>query len=287
MKRTLDFSDHRRVLGENRYVYPVVSRRSRGLSVGVNLNPDKVCNFDCPYCQVDRTTPGGPKDIDLERLEAELDPLLGWAASGELWQHPPFDTTATALRRVNDVAFAGDGEPTTPREFPAAVELVGRLLRRHGLDQVHPIVLTNATVWHRPRVLEALDRLHAQNGQVWAKLDAGTEGYFTFVAGSTFPFQRVLDNLLLGARRWPITIQAMFLRFLGKGPSDAEVEAWLGRLKHIVAEGGTIDRVQVYSVARIPARPSISMLEQEPLERIADGVRALGLKAEVFPGRPT
>jgi hypothetical protein len=79
----------------------------------------------------------------------------------------------------------------------------------------------------------------------------------------------------------------MFLRFLGKGPSDAEVEAWLGRLKHIVAEGGTIDLVQVYSVARIPARPSISMLEESQLERIADGVRSLGIRAEVFPGRPT
>ena len=65
MARRLDFKDHRRDLGENRYVYAVVSRRARGLSIGVNLNPDKVCNFDCPYCQVDRTTPGASPRIEV------------------------------------------------------------------------------------------------------------------------------------------------------------------------------------------------------------------------------
>jgi wyosine [tRNA(Phe)-imidazoG37] synthetase (radical SAM superfamily) len=287
VKRTLDFADHRRALGENRYVYPVVSRRSRGLSVGVNLNPDKVCNFDCPYCQVDRTTPGGPKEVDLELLEAELDSLLALAAQGDLWSVPPFDTTAPSLRRVNDVAFAGDGEPTTPRQFAPAVELAGRLLQKHGLPAVKPIVLTNATLWHRDRVMVGLDHVHALGGQVWAKLDAGTEGYFQFVAGSSTSFQRILDNLLLGARRWPIVIQAMFLRFLERGPSDAEVDAWLGRLAHIRDQGGAIELVQVYSVARVPARPSIDMLPAERLHEIAEGVRALGLTAEVYEGRPT
>ena len=287
MKRTLDFADHRRALGENRYVYPVVSRRSRGLSVGVNLNPDKVCNFDCPYCQVDRTTPGGPRRVDLDVLEAELDSLLGLAAQGDLWSVPPFDTTAPELRRVNDVAFAGDGEPTTPPEFAPAVQLVGRLLREHGLHGVRPIVLTNATLWHRDRVMAGLDDVHAQGGQVWAKLDAGTEGYFQFVAGSSTSFQRILDNLLLGARRWPMVIQAMFLRFLERGPSDAEVDAWLARLEHIRDNGGAIELVQVYSVARVPARPSIDMLPAARLHEIAEGVRALGLNAEVYEGRPT
>ncbi|MFZ5476872.1 MAG: radical SAM protein, partial [Myxococcota bacterium] len=78
MTRTLDFADHRRDLGSNRYVYAVVSRRARGLSIGVNLNPDKVCNFDCPYCPVDRTTPGAPPDVDVDVLAGELDRLLGW-----------------------------------------------------------------------------------------------------------------------------------------------------------------------------------------------------------------
>ena len=47
-------SDHARLFEHNRFVYPVLSRRSGGISIGVNLNPDKICNFDCIYCQVDR-----------------------------------------------------------------------------------------------------------------------------------------------------------------------------------------------------------------------------------------
>jgi len=284
VKRILDFADHRRQLGENRYVYPVMSRRSRGLSIGVNLNPDKVCNFDCPYCQVDRTTPGRVRGVDLVRLAGELDALLALAASGVLWNLDPFDTAAPELRRLNDVALAGDGEPTTPAEFGPAVEVVGGLLKKHGLSEVQPIVLTNATVWHRPRVLAALDRVDELGGRVWAKLDAGTEGYFAFVAGSTLPYQRILDNLLLGARRWPIVVQSMFLRFLGRGPPAHEIEAYLDRLRHILDEGGQIERVQVYSVARVPARSSIDHLPTEELERIAAGVRALGLRTEVFAG---
>ncbi|PYQ21252.1 MAG: hypothetical protein DMF79_08640 [Acidobacteria bacterium] len=155
MPRTLDFKDHRRELEANRYVYAVVSRRARGLSIGLNLNPDKVCNFDCPYCQVDRTTPGGPSEVDVAALVGELERLLALVAAGALWSTPPFDTVAPELRRVADLAFAGDGEPTTPREFPAAARAVREARDRHRLAV--PIrLLTNATMLERERVHSAL-----------------------------------------------------------------------------------------------------------------------------------
>ena len=122
--RRLTFTDHRRSLDDNRYVYAVVSRRVGGLSIGINLNPDKSCNFDCPYCQVDRSIPGGDRQVDVERLGLELDRLLTWVADGSLWDHAPFDTTAPALRRVGDISFAGDGEPTSAAEFEEAVRRV-------------------------------------------------------------------------------------------------------------------------------------------------------------------
>ncbi|MCP4808200.1 MAG: radical SAM protein [Proteobacteria bacterium] len=285
-ERTLDFADHRRKLGENRYVYPVVSRRSKGLSIGVNLNPDTVCNFDCPYCQVDRLTPPRWKTVDLQVLHDELDSLLTLCTSGHLWETAPFDTTAEPLRRVNDVAFAGDGEPTSFSGFPDAVALVGQLLRRHDLSGVRPIVLTNATLLQRPRVREGLRALDALDGRVWAKLDAGTEPYFQFVDGTSLPFERVLKNLEWCASERPLVIQAMFLRLWDLGPSDEEVAAWLACLQRIAA-AGTIELVQVYSIARHPARPVLQHLPVAELELIADGVRSLGLNAEVYAGRPT
>jgi len=284
-ERRLDFVDHRRELGENRYVYPVISRRSRGLSVGVNLNPDKACNFDCPYCQVDRTVAPRWRSVDAAVLEAELDALLALAAGGDLWSIPPFDTAAPALRRVNDVAFAGDGEPTAFKGFGEAVELVGRLLARHGLAEVKPIVLTNATLFHRPAVSDALQRLHDLGGEIWAKLDAGTEAYFQRVDGTRLPFGRVLRNLGDAARRWPLVIQAMFHAFDGVPPSEAELDAWAGRLADILAGGGRLKLVQVYTVARAPAEPSVGALERAALEAAAARVERLGVPVEVFPAR--
>src|SRR5947209_8586630 len=109
--------DHRRTYATHHYVYPVVSRRSKGVSIGVNLNPDKLCNFDCVYCQVDRTTPGPTRQVEVPRLLDELEALLDQVATGELFQEERFRDTPPALRRLNDIAFSGDGEPTTCPEF--------------------------------------------------------------------------------------------------------------------------------------------------------------------------
>ena len=276
MARRLDFRDHRRDLDANRYVYAVVSRRARGLSIGVNLNPDKVCNFGCPYCQVDRTTPGGPSRIELGAFASELGALLE-RASGELWATPPFDSIAPELRRVADVAFAGDGEPTTPPEFPAAAR-AARELRDRLAPGVPLRLLTNATLFHKQKVRAGL----AEFDELWCKLDAGSEPYFQAVDGTRLRLRRILDNLLLVARERPIVIQAMLLTLDGRGPDDAEVTAWIERMSGIVAAGGRIDHVQVYTVARKPSDPRCGPLAPERLEAIAASARRAGLSAVVY-----
>src|SRR6266699_4757227 len=82
--------DHRRTFEDNRYVYAVVSRRSKGVSIGINLNPDKVCNFDCVYCQVDRKTPPVVREVDETRLLEELDEMLDLVTMGRLFEHARF-----------------------------------------------------------------------------------------------------------------------------------------------------------------------------------------------------
>jgi wyosine [tRNA(Phe)-imidazoG37] synthetase (radical SAM superfamily) len=274
--RRLDHRDHRRELDLNRYVYAVVSRRARGLSIGVNLNPDKVCNFGCPYCQVDRTTPGGRARVDVAKLAAELEHLLRRAA-GDLWKEPPFDTVAPGMRRVADIAVAGDGEPTTPPEFPAAAR-EARAARDRLAPGVPLRLLTNATLFHRDRVRAAL----AEFDELWCKLDAGTEAYFQAVDGTRLPLRRILDNLLLVARERPIVVQSLFLTLDGVGPDDSEIGAWVGRLREVVDRGGRIDHVQVYTVARTPSDPRCGPLDGDRLEAIAAAARAAGLAAAVY-----
>jgi len=137
--------DHRRTFADNLYVYAVVSRRSKGVSVGLNLNPDKVCNFDCVYCQVDRTTSGTVRDVDVSRLRAELETMLELVQSRRLFETDRFRATPSHLRRLNDIAFSGDGEPTTCFEFPEAVRLAAQVRRERGLADVKLVLITNAT----------------------------------------------------------------------------------------------------------------------------------------------
>src|SRR5438067_12157044 len=113
--------DQRRTFEDNLYVYAVVSRRSKGVSIGLNLNPDKVCNFDCVYCQVDRRTPPVVRDVDVPRLLDELEDMLDLVTTGGLFEMERFRQTPAALRRLNDIAFSGDGEPTTCPEFAEVV----------------------------------------------------------------------------------------------------------------------------------------------------------------------
>lgn len=280
----MDFSDHSRVLGDNRYVYAVVSRRVGGLSIGINLNPDKVCNFACPYCQVDRRTPGGPRAVDLVRLRAELDHLLGLVSAGELWSVPPFDRARPEHQRVGDISIAGDGEPTTAPAFADAVRVIGAARAAHELDHVPLSLLTNATRFQLPAVRGGLKALAALDGQIWAKLDAGTEPYFHRVDGTTIPLQRVLDNLAWAAERWPVVLQCMFHTWDEQPPSEQEILAWAGRIRDLLEGGAQISEVQIYTVARPPADGRVGPLSLSALQRIARSLSGLGLSIKVSAG---
>jgi wyosine [tRNA(Phe)-imidazoG37] synthetase (radical SAM superfamily) len=265
----LAISSHPRVFEKNRYVYPVISRRSRGLSVGVNLNPDKICNFDCIYCQVDRTIAPLYREVDLAILENELRALLEDAQSGILFNHPNFKEIPQALKRINDIAFSGDGEPTTCPQFGEVVHLSAEIRTALNLPHVKLVAISNATRFHRPDVQAALAEMHRSNGEIWAKLDAGTADYYDRVERTKISFDRVVANLHLAAQRWPIVIQSLFMRIRGEAPSRTEIDAYCDVLRDIRQKGGLLKAVQVYTVARQPAESFVSPLEREEVDRIA------------------
>jgi wyosine [tRNA(Phe)-imidazoG37] synthetase (radical SAM superfamily) len=274
------YQHHPRTWQAFRFCYPVISRRSHGLSLGINVNPDKACNFACAYCSVDRTR-RAPAAVDEPALLAELEHLLELVQSGALWAQAPFDRTPPELRRLNDVAFSGDGEPTSYAGFPRLLAAAGAALDRRGLGQVQIVVISNATLFHRAPVQAALVELARRPSAVWAKLDAGTEGWYRQVDRSDVPFQRILDNLALLGRLRPLVIQSLFCRLQGQAPDAAELDAWAARLAALQGGGVRIDRVQVYTTARKTAEEWATALTDAELEPIAARARALGLAAEV------
>ncbi len=247
----------------------MLSRRSKGLSLGVNLNPDTACNYDCIYCQVDRSASPRVRRVDLERLRAELDALLASALDGSIFDEPEFARTPPELRRVNDIAFSGDGEPTTCPVFAESVALADELKRKRGAEEIKLILITDACYLTRPGVVRGLEIMDRSNGEVWAKLDAGTEAYHRLINRPNYTLRHVVENITHAARRRPVVIQSLFMRVNGEGPSREEVVAFTDRLREILDGGGTISLVQVYTVARRPAQDYVTALSSEEVDAIA------------------
>lgn len=264
------FAGHARRWPDFTYVYPVVSRRGGGLSVGVNLNIDKACNFDCIYCCVDRTVPPVRADIDLDLVREELDRMLKLAVSGQIWDDPKFSGVESQFRRINDIAFSGDGEPTAYEQFEAACRIAVELKQSYGLNDVKLIVISNATMFDRPRVRRALELLDHHQGEIWAKLDAGTEDYYQLIDRSKFPLHKVIDNILACGRARPIVIQSLFMQVHRQPLPEAEFEVYLDQIGKLVIAGCQIKLVQLYTTARSTAEQYVSPLTDEHLDRLAN-----------------
>jgi wyosine [tRNA(Phe)-imidazoG37] synthetase (radical SAM superfamily) len=278
-------TDHARSFHSNKFVYPVLSRRSRGISIGINLNPDKICNFDCIYCQVDRRSAAETHFVETERLLEELEQMLDLVNSGALYADPKFAPVPGHLRRLNDIAFSGDGEPTTFANIDAIVADVAAAKRQRGLDAVKLVLITNASMFQRPAVARALATLDANQGEIWAKLDAGTDAYYHLIDRTPIPFERILRNIREAAKVRPLVIQSLFMRVAGEGPTAAEITAFCDRLNEVRAAGGAIDRVQVYTIARPPTESYVTPLTPAEVDFIAaEVVQRVGVPVETFYG---
>ena len=269
-----------------KYVYPVVSRRSGGLSVGLNLSPTARCQFGCVYCQVagemEIKRQHYDQEIDIPQLESELREMVGMVASGELFQDETFRRTPLAKRALRDIAFSGDGEPTLCPQFPEIVRRVATIRMECCQESTKLVVITNGGCLDVPSVHDALRFLHTNNGEVWAKLDAGTEEFFQAVSRSALPFEKILSNLA-AAKEFPIVVQSCFLSLQGVTPSVAEIQAYIARLQEIIAAGTSIQRVQIYTVARKPLEPRVRALSDARINEIAATVRReTNLTVETF-----
>ena len=266
----------------NRFVYAVISQRARGLSIGVNLNPDKRCNFDCVYCEVDRDTPGRERRVDVEVMAAELERLLRLQQKGKLGELDWFRNLPPELLELKEVALSGDGEPTLCPNFDEVVREVLYLRSTGKLPFFKTVLITNGTGLDLPPVTAGLDLLCPQD-EIWVKLDAGTQEYYEQVNRPTLPFWRILANILAVSKKRPVIIQSLFPLVNGQEPPWEEIDAYAQRLKELKAAGAQISMVQVYSAHRPPHRPNCEHLALKSLSRIASHVRTVtGLRAEVF-----
>jgi wyosine [tRNA(Phe)-imidazoG37] synthetase (radical SAM superfamily) len=275
------FGCPRELLG-NRFVYTVVSSRARGLSIGVNLNPDKHCNFNCVYCEVDRAVPARETTLDVDAMAEELQSTLDLALTGRLQQLGHYRHTPAELLEVRHVALSGDGEPTLCPNFLDAVQAVMhvRALRRFPFFKI--VLITNSTGLDLPAVQKGL-QLFTRSDEIWAKLDAGTQPFMDKVNHADCQLEKILSNILLVARQRPVIIQSLFSKLNGEEPPAGEIEQYALRLRELKEAGAQIPLVQIYSATRPTPHSECGHLPLKTLAEIAERVREISrLPAEVF-----
>jgi wyosine [tRNA(Phe)-imidazoG37] synthetase (radical SAM superfamily) len=289
---TQDFltpEDHNRDVSGLTYVYPVVSRRAGGVSIGINLNVNNACNWRCVYCQVPNLKRGTPDKIDLLLLEKELRGFLNQLLHGDFMER----YVAEGDRHLKDIAFSGNGEPTSAKEFPEVITLVEKVLNDFKLlDDEHPIIkdqpikvrlITNGSLMDKDHVLNSVRHLAKVHGEVWFKVDGGTPEDVARVNDVNINIASVIKRLKACAAACPTFVQTCMFGLDGKPPSESHIAAYINLLLEVKDD---IKGVHLYGLARPSYQveaPRLSRLPAEALEKIADKIRALGLPVFVSP----
>ncbi|TAN52208.1 MAG: radical SAM protein [Methylococcaceae bacterium] len=277
----LSITNHdRNRLGLN-YVYPVLSRRAEGLSIGINLNPNNACNWRCIYCQVPGLQRGGAPAIDLALLERELRELLQDVLQGDFFDRlhvPP------AWREIRDIAISGNGEPTSSAEFCRVVDLIGSVAASLGLDDCKRVLISNGSLVHQPLVQQGLKRWGELGGILWFKLDSATDAGLARINNAGLASAKARANLETAAALCPVWIQTCLFLQDEQPPALHECRAYLELLADLTARSIPLQGVLLYGLARPsrqPEAPRLSALPLEWLESFANDIRRLGLEVKV------
>lgn len=281
MGSKLSISNHRSDIIGLKYVYPVLSRRAGGLSIGINFNTNNTCNWRCIYCQVPDLKIGTAPELDFELLAKELRFFLGNVIDGDFYDRFKVDNDK---RIIKDIAIAGNGEPTSLKEFAEAVDLIGQIASEAGIFPAADYVLiTNGSLIHQARVQEGLKRLHQYDGQVWFKFDSATDEGRKLINNSGQSCRAAVENILISSRLCTTKLQICLLDYGHRGLPETEKQAYLETLKEI-KNNCRLQRIMLYTIARPSMQPEAGQLQPLPvatLNAFADDIRRLGFEVSV------
>ncbi len=273
--------DHNRDVTGMTYIYPVVSRRAQGVSVGINLNVNNACNWRCIYCQVPNLTRGGPPAIDLAQLKQELNSMMQALLHGDFMQRYVAETD----RRLMDIAFSGNGEPTTCKQFGEVLDIVAEVMQQYDLIQqdVKVRLITNGSQMDKVEVQAWMKKLALINGEVWFKIDAGNRAGFARINDIQMTPEAHIKRLKTCAALCPTLVQTCMFALDGIAPSEADIADYLALIKQVSTE---IKGVHLYSVARPsyqPEAPRLGRLDEAWLNQMAERIGTLAIPVYVNP----
>ncbi|MDQ6991995.1 MAG: radical SAM protein [Mariprofundus sp.] len=261
------------------YVYPVVSRRAGGVSVGINLNPNSACDWHCVYCQVPGLIRGRAPQIDLELLVAELKMLLDDILYGDFMQQ----RVDANCRQLCDIAISGNGEPTSCREFDAVVQAVVEMMVLYQL-KIPLRLISNGSYAAKTVVQQGLKRMALSNGEVWVKVDSATAVGIQRINGVSLSPEKLFEQVKLMAQFCPSWIQTCMFNWDHEAPAEEEMDAYLGFLKRLKQDGVALRGILLYGIARPSMQPEgvhLSPLAKLSMEQLAERIGAMGYSVKL------
>ncbi len=279
--KRLNTTDHSRDSAGLTYVYPVISRRAGGVSIGINLNPNNACNWRCIYCQVPDLKRGSAPKIDLKKLEAELRFFLDDLINGNFMHlHVPVEA-----RKIQDIALSGNGEPTSAKEFEQIIEIIGNIVKDFGtVKNLKLVLITNGSLIHRSSVQAGLKRMAQLNGEVWFKFDRALTEERQRINNTTISLNKIHQHLRIATLLCPTWLQTCVFQLDGEPPGEAAIKAYLNFIKTLQDEGLPLQGVLLYGIARPSLQPEavrISPVSESWLIAYGEKIKALGLPVKV------
>jgi wyosine [tRNA(Phe)-imidazoG37] synthetase (radical SAM superfamily) len=272
--KKLHTRDHSRDIAGLRYVYPVVSRRAGGVSVGINLNPNNACNWRCVYCQVPDLQRGSAPVIDRIQLEHELRTLLDDVLTSDFYDRYGVES---GYRRLKDIAISGNGEPTSADDFAIIVELIGRVMEDYNLlGDLKLVLISNGSLVHQPHVQRGLKKLYRLGGEVWFKVDTATDEGLKRINNAAISASRVRKNLQTCSELCCTWIQTCVFTFRGETLSSEDRRAYFDLVSSIAELENNFKGVLIYGLARPSRQPEHEQLSEVKAEWLQEFLADLG-----------
>ncbi len=281
MNQHLSISDHSRDIAGLKYVYPVISRRAGGLSIGINLNVNNACNWRCLYCQVPDLTRGSAPDVNLELLEEELRFFLQQVLHGNFYQQYQ---VPESLQTIKDIAVSGNGEPSSARNFAEIIERIGEIaVEQSVFPGSHYVLISNGSLIHQQPVQQALKQLNRFNGEVWFKLDRGSSSERKIINGCVDSNDKILQRLKTASGLCQTKIQTCLVKYRHLSWQPEERRAYLDIMEQ-VRQSGTVKEVMLYSMARQSLQPEaedLGKFSSEEIQQLAEQLIAMGFQVSI------
>lgn len=269
----LTTTNHNRDIFSSKYIYPVISRRAGGLSLGINLNTNNACNWQCIYCEVPNLVRGKPESIDLNLLNNELDYWLKKIINGSFLNQYTNQRT-----EFKDIAFSGNGEPTAAKEFESVVKLVISKVNKFNLAKKIKIrLITNGSYLHTQRVQHGLALLNELDREIWFKIDQVDETQSLIINQINISKETLKNNLENALRASPTVIQTCLFKINQKLPEEKSLQTYIKFLKPYELK---VKAIHLYSLARPSEQSSNLILERlslSEIEAIADKIKILNI----------